>query len=315
MVVLFSIKMNQQHQQHLRESFPKETFIFKENMDEAMNDIVRADVLVGFGGQITESIIEQADQLKWIMIMAAGVDQLPKDIIRKKNIRVTNARGIHKTPMAEYAISMLLQVSRNERQQIENQTAHKWKPVRVDEMNEKTLLIAGTGAIGSEVARLAKAFNMKTIGVSRSGKRKEYFDETVTNQEVMPKLNKADFIVSVLPSTSETKHFFTYDHFKQMQNHAVFLNMGRGDVLEIDELVQAIRDKEVGHAVLDVFETEPLPEEHFLWDEPNVTITPHMSGLSPYYIKRALAIFEHNLEQFKKQQSDLMNEINILRGY
>ena len=315
MVVLFSIKINQQHQQHLKETFPTVSFIFKENIDEAMDNVNEAEVLVGFGGQITESVIERADNLKWIMIMAAGVDQLPKDIIREKNIRVTNARGIHKTPMAEYAISMLLQVSRNERQQIENQTAHHWKPVQVDEMNGKTLLIVGTGAIGGEVARLAKAFNMKTIGVSRSGNKKENFDEVVTNQEMMPELQEADFVVSVLPSTPETKHFFTYDHFKQMQVHTVFLNMGRGDVLDEDELIHALREKEIGHVVLDVFETEPLPKDHFLWDEPNVTITPHMSGLSPYYTKRALTIFEHNLERFQKQQSDLMNEINIMRGY
>src|SRR5699024_12323729 len=115
-----------------------------------MDNVNEAEVLVGFGGQITESVIERADNLKWIMIMAAGVDELPKDIIREKNIRVTNARGIHKTPMTEYAISMLLQVSRKERQQIENQTAHDWKHVQVDEMNDKKLMIAATDTNGGE---------------------------------------------------------------------------------------------------------------------------------------------------------------------
>src|SRR5699024_12884329 len=99
----------------------------------------------------------------------------------------------------------------------------------------RSRLIAGTGASGGEVARLAKAFNMKTIGVSRSGNKKENFDEVVTNQEMMPELQEADFLVSVLPSTPETKHLFTYDQFKQIQVHTVFLNTGHGDVLDEDE--------------------------------------------------------------------------------
>src|SRR5699024_12519857 len=109
--------------------------------------------------------------------------------------------------------------------------------------------------------------------------------------------------------------FFTHLHVNQIQLHTVCLHMGGGDVLDEDELIHALWEKGIGHVVLDVFETEPLPKDHFLWDEPNVTITPHMSRLSPYYTKRALTIFEHNLERFQKQQSDLMNEINIMRGY
>lgn len=315
MNVLFSLNINEKHRQRLRESFPEVTFSFNESMGQAVEEVGKANVLVAFGGQVTEEIVEQATHLKWIMVMTAGVDQLPKEIIKRKNILVTNARGIHKTPMAEYAISMLLQVTRNEKKLIKNETAHKWEQVHVDELREKTILIAGTGAIGSEVARLAKAFNMKTIGVSKSGKSVEYFDENVESKSILQKLSEADCVVSVLPSTPETIHFFTYEHFKQMPNHGVFLNMGRGDVLELDELVRALREKEIAHAILDVFDVEPLPEDHYLWDMSSITITPHISGLSPFYITRALEIFTHNLEQFTKQQSEMINQINISRGY
>lgn len=315
MVVLFSIKAKEKYQQQLKKSFPEVTFIFKDSMGEAMEDLEKAKVLVTFSAQVTGEVINRAPELEWIMVMTAGVDKLPKDIINEKNILVTNARGIHKTPMAEYAISMLLQVTRNEKKIIENEAAHKWDQVPVDEMSGKTLLVAGTGAIGSEVARLAKAFNMKTIGLSRSGRSKAYFDEVFTNEKKQLKLQEADFVVSVLPSTPQTTHFFTYEDFKQMPDHAVFLNMGRGDVLELDELTLALREKEIAHAILDVFHEEPLPEGHYLWDEENVTITPHLSGLTPHYTTRALDIFAHNLKKFTKNEADLMNQVDILRGY
>src|SRR5699024_12799290 len=165
-------------------------------------------------------------------------------------------------------------------------------------LSGKTMLIAGTGAIGQEVARLAKAFHMKTIGVSRSGRDLEYFDENVTTDKMKSRLPEADFIVSVLPSTKETKHFYTYDFFEMMKDSAIFLNMGRGDVVESDVILKAIREKEIMHAVLDVFEIEPLPENHPLWDEENVTITPHLSGISPNYLPRALEILEKNIDVF-----------------
>lgn len=315
MKVLFSIPLKEKHRENLKTSFPDVTFLFKDGMEEAATVIEKVDVLVTFSKDITESLLERATDLKWIMIMAAGVDQLPKETIAEKKITVTNARGIHKVPMAEYALSMLLQVSRNEKTLIQNEEAHTWEQVHVDEISEKTLLVTGTGAIGSEVARLAKAFHMKTIGVSRSGKRGAHFDENVTSEKLSSKLPEADFVVSVLPSTAETKHFFTYKHYEQMPQHAVFLNMGRGDVLDTEELVQALREKEIAHAVLDVFEDEPLPGDHYLWDEDDVTVTPHNSGLSPYYTKRALDIFTQNLGRFTEGQTDLINQVDILRGY
>src|SRR5699024_12863703 len=109
----------------------------------------------------------------------------------------------------------------------------------------KTMLIAGTGAIGREVARLAKAIHMKTIGVSRSGRELEYFDENVTIDKIKFRLPEADFIVSVLPSTKETKHFYTYDLFEMMKESAIFLNMGRGDAVESDVILKAIKEKEI----------------------------------------------------------------------
>lgn len=304
-------------QQKLIGDFPAIEFTFTEDRAEAKKYAPTADVLATYGGQLDREIIEKADNLKWIMVLSAGVDPLPADLIVERNILVTNVRGIHKISMAEYAISMLLQVYRQEKQQIKLEENKAWdkKSIKLNEITGKTMLVLGTGAIGQEVARLAKAFRMTTYGVSRSGKDVEYFDQCYKISELEPLLPKVDFVISVLPSTKETKGMITYDHFKLMQNHAVFLNMGRGDLVASEDIIKAVRNDEIAHAVLDVFEEEPLPKDHPLWTEENVTVTPHISGSSPYYQQRAIEIFHHNLNVYLNGKGNYINKIDISRGY
>lgn len=316
MVILFSAKISDKHQTRLLKNYPDCEFIFCENIDEAKKDLSRADILVTYGEDLNSDLIDEASRLKWIMVISAGLEKMPLEAISDRGILVTNARGIHKTPMAEYAFAMLLQVVRQAKQVIANESENKWdKSVRMGELSGSTMLIAGTGAIGEEVARLAKAFGMTVYGVSRSGRRINNFDKTVKHTEFASLLPKTDFIISVLPSTTETKQFFTDDHFMKMPNHAVFLNMGRGDAVEEEVLLKAVREKQITHAVLDVFEEEPLPKDHPFWDEENITVTPHLSGVSPQYHKRALKIFEQNLQTYLNGGTEYVNKIDLSRGY
>ncbi|WP_106494561.1 D-2-hydroxyacid dehydrogenase [Lentibacillus sp. Marseille-P4043] len=315
-MILFSAKLSSKHQTKLAQHFPDQHFRFHETMNEAKKDLAEAEVLVTFGDDLTESLLKKAEKLKWIMVLSAGMDQMPLDAIGKRNILVTNARGIHKTPMSEYVISMLLQVYRQAKTLIHNEESHHWdKGVHMQELTGKTMLIAGAGAIGQEVARLAKAFQMKTIGISRSGKSVDYFDANYPTAELAKLLPETDIVVSVLPSTPETEHFYTYEHFQLLPNHAVFLNMGRGNAVDSDVLLQAVRQGEIAHAILDVFEVEPLPENHPFWREENITVTPHLSGVSKQYITRALEIFDHNLQTYQKSETDFINKIDVTRGY
>src|SRR5690625_7379666 len=127
------------------------------------------------------------------------------------------------------------------------------------------MVVVGTGAIGQEVARLDKAVRMKMIGMSKSGKQVDYFDKVHALEKLNTVLPEADFVISVLPSTNETKGLFQSFEFNQMNKHAVFLNMGRGDVLDEADLLEAVQQNVIGHAVLDVFGDEPLSEEHPFW--------------------------------------------------
>jgi len=315
--ILFSVKLSQKDQQRLKENYPDQVLNFYKNMKEAKQYIQEAEILVTYGADLTSELIEQADHLKWIMVLSAGIDKLPLKAIQKKDILITNARGIHKKPMAEYAISMLLQVYRQEKLLMQMETNKEWtrRSIRIQEISGKTMVIAGTGSIGQEVARLSKAFFMKTYGVSKSGRPTDFFDKTFTTDEMDRILPEADFLVSVLPSTDETKGLLTFDHFKLMPEHAVFLNMGRGDLVTSEDILKAVQDEEIAHVILDVFEEEPLPADHPIWAEENITVTPHISGVSNHYLSRALEIFEKNLSAYLDNSKEFLNTVDISKGY
>ncbi|WP_281974842.1 D-2-hydroxyacid dehydrogenase [Halobacillus litoralis] len=303
-------------QQRLITRFTDAEFIFCHGIDEARHYIGEADVFITYGEDLDAQKIKAAKKLKWIMVLSAGMDKMPFEEISERNILVTNVKGIHAQPMAEYAISMLLQVSRKAKELIDFEQRHEWnrQPV-MNEINGRTMVLLGTGAIAQEVARLAKAFNMKTIGVSKSGRMRDHFDQVFPVDQIDLVLPLGEFVVAVLPSTPETQHLLTADHFKKMPDHCVFLNMGRGDLVSSEVLLEAVTESYISHAVLDVFEEEPLPEEHPLWSEEKVTVTPHISGLSPHYVPRGFSLFEENLEVFLSGEGTLRNIIDPKRGY
>ncbi|WP_010097151.1 D-2-hydroxyacid dehydrogenase [Ornithinibacillus scapharcae] len=316
MTILFSAKVSDKHQQALQENYPNQLFIFTESMEQAEAHLGQASILVTYGEDLNDDNLAKATNLNWIMVLSAGVERLPFKQIAERNILVTNSRGIHKIQMAEYTISMLLQVYRQEKHFIESEKHSKWdKSVRPNEIFGRTLVVLGTGAIGQEIARIAKAFQMKTIGVSRSGRPVEYFDEVHTMEELNKKLPEADFLVSVLPSTYETRYLLKEEHFIRMKDSAVFVNIGRGDLVDSNVLLYAIQEKQIAHAILDVFEQEPLPADSPFWKESNITVTPHISGSSPNYMSRALDIFQDNLDKFQKGETDYQNIVDPKRGY
>ncbi|MCD5325570.1 MULTISPECIES: D-2-hydroxyacid dehydrogenase [Pontibacillus] len=316
MFILSSCKIRRDLRERLVEAYPALTFQFTESMEEAASYLPEADVLLTYGEDLTDERIEEASKLKWIMVLSAGLDKMPFKKIEEKGILVTNSKGIHKVPMAEYAIAMLLQTARKTRLLLENEKAHEWdRGVKPVEITGKTMLVVGTGAIGQEVARLAQAFRMYTIGVSNSGAAKQYFDNVYTKDDFEAQLPEADFVISVLPSTPETKDFFKRKHFEMMKPEAVFLNMGRGDAVNNDVLLDVMEERIIYHAILDVFETEPLPGAHPFWEMGNVTVTPHSSGMSPHYQPRAMSIFEENLHTFRSGGEDLINLIDPRKGY
>ncbi len=316
-MILSSARLREEIKDELKKRFPEEEFYFHNNMKEAKAYLEQAEILVSYGEDLTDELVAEAQALKWVMVISAGLDKMPFKALKKQDVLITNARGIHKTPMAEYTISMMLQVSRKASLLLENQKQHTWdRKVPMTEISGKTLGILGTGAIGCEIARLAKAFNMKTIGFNRSGHPAEHCNSIVDKEGISRLYEESDFIVNVLPSTQQTHQFVGERAFSLMKESAVFINIGRGKTVNEEELIQALREKKISHAVLDVFEKEPLAEESPLWDMKNVTVTPHLSGISPLYQERAIEIFCDNLTLYRNdKREEMVNIIPYDRGY
>lgn len=314
MNIYSSILPSEPIQAEIRDAFPQVQFEFHKGIKEEL--FFDAEIFITYGEDLTEDLILQADKLKWIMVMSAGLEKMPFDACRKRGILVTNARGIHKIPMAEFTIGLMLQYSKQMKRLWENEKNQDWdRRLPMGELHGKTVLILGIGAIGGEVARLAKAFNMKTIGVNRSGDKVEWADEIHTISTFTDALPESDFIVSVLPSTGETKHFLDASHFEMMKESSVFINIGRGDLVDESVLLEAMRQKKIAHAFLDVFYKEPLGQDHPFWKMDNVTVTPHISSLTKNYLPRSFVIFKHNMNVYMKKENDYINVINLERGY
>ncbi|WP_080873964.1 D-2-hydroxyacid dehydrogenase [Oceanobacillus timonensis] len=316
MKILTSAELPQENQSNLERMFPEDHFTFCNNMEDAEDHLLDTEILITYGNDLTEAVIQKASKLKWIMVIAAGVDKLPFQELKKRDILVTSAKGIHKAPMSEYVFFVLMLVYRKGKVLIENEKNKVWtRDIQMEEITNKTMLIAGTGILGREIAKIAKAFQMKTIGVSKSGRQVDYFDKNITFKEMDMYLNEADFVISILPSTPGTKGFFQYKHFETMPEHGVFVNIGRGDAVSGEVVLKAIHEKEIFHAVLDVFEEEPLPKDHPFWEEENITVTTHLSGVSPHYFDRALDIFSDNLEKYKNGKKNILNIVDVKQGY
>jgi phosphoglycerate dehydrogenase-like enzyme len=314
MKVVSLIKIKSSIQDHMINDFPEVDFSFYKSADEAKAEISSAEVIITYG-ELDAALLDQAKNLKWISVFSAGVDNLPFEAIKKQDLVVTNVKGIHKIPMSEYVISMILQYYRSAKQLIENEKNAVWdQRVKMGEINERTLLLLGTGAIGGEIARLAKAFNMHVIGVNRSGRDVENVDEVFSIDNIRVPLAKSDIIVSVLPSTYETRHLLKGEHFSEMKDDALFISIGRGDIVEEEVLIHAVEQGEIGHTILDVFEKEPLDQEHPFWNMKEVTVTPHISGISKFYQERCYELFKNNLNRYISGET-LLNQIDPEKGY
>lgn len=315
MKIVFTFRPPRTWQDQLSTAFPEERFSYYKSIDEA-GDLPEAEVIVTFGDDLTKEHIDNCPKLKWIMVASAGMEKMPLESIQERDILVTNARGIHKIPMAEFAMGYMLNHVKRFPELLDLQKEKTWnKRLLIGELADKHLLVLGTGAIGTEIARLARAFRMKTTGINRSGHKSDQFDQSYTMDKLSMLLPEADFVVSILPSTEETKWLLKKEHFEAMKETAAFINMGRGDLIEEEILMNALENNEIAHAYLDVFIEEPLPDNHPLWNQENVTITPHISSVTSEYVPRAMRIFMHNLEVYKERGSHYKNKVDLGKGY
>lgn len=307
-----------EHLEKLKELAPDYEII---NSNDGENDFSAEDIEIVYGWDKKKAeeakLLEKEDsQLKWIQVASAGVDYMDLDTLKNRSIKLTNASGIHSVPIAESVIGMLLAYGRKLQQAVMDQGQHYWREdQRLMELSGKTMMIAGTGNIGKELARLSKAFNMKTIGINRSGREVENMDRIYQQPDMIDHLEKADIVVNILPLTSETEAFFDQKMFGEMKEGTLFINVGRGPTVVTEDLIQALDDGKVAFAGLDVFETEPLPEDSPLWDRKDVLLTPHISGNAEHYNARLFDIFEENVRAFVAGEELPRNLVDYDKSY
>jgi phosphoglycerate dehydrogenase-like enzyme len=274
--------------------------------------LAEAEILLT-GGFDATGLAARAPGLRWIQSTSAGVEKLapvlPPDVI------LTNASGVHGPKAGEYAMTALLMINHLVPHYVTAQRARRWDQAFATPIAGKTVAILGVGAIGSAAARLARRFGMRIIGVSRSGTANRLVDRMYAAKDLRKALPGADFVLTTLPLTAETRGLLGRAELDLLPRHAGLVNLGRGAVIDADALADKLRKGELSGAVLDVFAEEPLPSASALWGTPNLIISPHCAADdSTSYAERALDIFLDNLQRYVAGRR-LINVVDKRLGY
>lgn len=309
-----------QFKDKIEKNFPELNIVTGTKQNDIEKFIGHADILLTLGPPpfiYTDEIMSKAEKLKWIHSIYSGVDFLTHLNAIPKDVIITSSRGIHGPQVSELVFYFMLSFNRNFPRIYRNQQNRiweRWAPdnsadeVRAGILCNKTVCILGLGIIGKELSQKCKAFGMTVYGVARTDKLAHTVDHFSKLDGLPDVLKKVDFFVSILPSTAETFKMVGEKEFSLMQPNSIFINVGRGDTVDEEALVEALKKGKIGGAGLDCFFTEPLPTESPLWDMENVVMTPHIGGQCDAYVEQVLPIFEENLKRFvNDEQHNLIN--------
>ncbi len=284
--------------------------------EELKSCLPRTEILITLFAWPDAEMIRLAPNLKWIQALTAGVDFFPLNEIKKQGIILTCGRGIHRVYMAEYAIAGMINLARNFHLMFRNQLKGKWdRSLAQDEINGRTAGIIGLGSIGREIARKASMLGMRVIGVKNTPRPLEWVDHVYSPLEIGEVFKQSDYVINLLPDTQATRGLIDKTFFALMNKSACFINLGRGSTVNQADLIDALRTKTIRAAVSDVYEEEPLPADSPLWQMENVILTPHVAGVSPQYLQRAMEIVRHNLNVYVSRSGQMINVVDLRLGY
>lgn len=282
---------------------------------ELVDNVESSEVILG---GISREEFNKAKNLRWIQATGAGVDGLLFPELVESEVILTNASGVHPIPIAEHTFALILAITRGLIKSFEGKNKRAWlhNEVYIDELYGKTIGIIGYGRIGQGIARLARGFGMKIIGLKRDpDKEVEVKPDIILGKNSLDILLKeSDIVVIIVPLTKETYHLIGERELRLMKPSSILINVARGKVVDENALIKALKERWILGAGLDVFETEPLPFESELWNLDNVVITPHIAGLNPHYTDRLLEIFIKNLKAYP-DISKMVNVVDKRLGY
>jgi phosphoglycerate dehydrogenase-like enzyme len=304
----------------IRRRWPEMRVVHLPDYERLPQELPDTDIFVG--ASLRPEQFQHSRKLKWIHSTAVGVSQLMYPELCCSGVILTNPRGILSAPMAEHTMGLMIALARHFPDSVRYQDRARWSQMEVSsqpgpltELNGQLLLIVGYGSIGREIARRARAFDMRVWGVTRSGKGDATHAEKILPiAQLEDALPHADFVVLSAPDTQETQQLIGPAQIAKMKPGARLINVGRGSLLDEAALIRALETGALGGAALDVAATEPLPAESRLWKTPNLLITPHVSGVSDRLWQKETKLLMDLLERWFDGR-DLFNVVDFSRGY
>lgn len=311
MKVLFTMNYGEDKFQKIRDLGYEVTY-YHENKVSNNDDTDDSDILVTYNPFNTLDISKMS-KLKYIQTTSVGVDQIPKEKLLGKDILIANNKGGYSVPISEWIVMYILQIYKNSKKFYEQQQNKEWKMnFEITEMTGKKIGFIGTGTIATQGAKRLKAFGVEIWGVNTNGSDREYFDKCFSTLEMNTVFKECDVVICTIPATKDTIGIINKDKFKIMKDKSVFINVGRGNILNEEDLVSCI--SKFRGVALDVFQNEPLSEDNKLWSFDNVTITPHNSWVSDKNNERNFDMIYDNLKKYINKES-INNVMDIYKGY
>lgn len=273
--------------------------------EDAIDRIQTADIVIehGYGREL----FDHGRELAWIQSLSAGYDRYDLDYLDDRDIALTTVSGVHADPVAEHVIGALLTVERGFDQAVRQRDRAEWRRWTPNELGGKTMGIIGLGAIGGRVAEIADAHDLTVLATKRDPSTGgEVADACYGPEATHTVLGRADYVVVACPLTEATRGLLDAEAFASMARDAILVNVARGAIVEQAALIEALQRGQIRGAVLDVFDTEPLPPDSPLWTLSNVLLTPHLAGGSPRFVERVAGLFAANYERYVAGNPDDM---------
>lgn len=305
--------------EYLQSSAPGVQFVVTDTIEAAIAEARDADAVIGW---CDARLLQAGPRIRWIQFLYAGVEScISVAEVRDGTVLLTNMQRVQAPIIAEHATAMVLSLARGLDLAVAQQLSKTWRPDallssgRLRTVKGKTMLVAGLGGIGTEVAQRAHALGMRVVATRASGREGPDFVSYVGGPDELPKLAaEADVIVDALPLTPATRATFDARLFERVKRGALFVNVGRGATVVTSALIDALRSGALGGAAFDVTDPEPLPADHPLWQAPNVIITPHISSESDLGVTRVWEIARENLRRYTAGKR-MLSEVDVSRGY
>ena len=259
-------------------------------------------------------LLHRLDTCPWLHFLSAGVEKIWPMDFDKQNRLLTKSSGVHGPAMGEYAMGAMLYFAKQFGRFHDQSQQRQWQRTWLDELTGRTVAILGLGHIGQTIAQRAKAFDMTVWGTLNHPRPIPQVDQVFSHDQLWARLSEVDYLVVCLPLTSATRHLVNYQVLGQLKPGAVLIDISRGGIVSAAAVLQALDSGVLKGAALDVFEHQPLPETSPLWARPDILLTPHVSGTTPYYLERALDIFIQNAQHLAHGQAPI-TPVNVAAGY